>query len=717
MKSKFLQFLNCAGNNLQRLTFMHVVPGRPKRRKRLLAPRSLASLIILISVLVIVFGLLPTRSTRAIINGFSTNQELPLPALAPIGPAPVAFIVRGLEPSVRVAPDGAVYVSSIRGVPGGVDLHRYFAALDGPSGPGGTYPFKYEGQPDNCGILANGCANNSLDPLGLGLGGGDVDIAVNYPTSGVPNLALVSLTLAPGVTGTHSTDRGDTFSAPNPVVALIPGDDRQWIDGTGGQNVYLNYHDVPTFNIDVQRSNDGGETYIDGFGEAIDPQTFPAAGGVPASNSANVAGQIKVDRSTQCANSRGNLYSIFIAPDSVTENLTGGPLRSVYVGVSTDVKLGLPVFTFTDFKVFAGPAGSANQGALNLFPALATDDFGFVYAVWSDNSKIYFSSSPDQGTTWTTPIQVNSGVTEGNSNVFPWVAADANGHVGIVWFGDDRPGNSNDRATLEPGHPATQGAACNSGTTCMQGWAQWNVYYAESVNAHDATPTFAQSQISDHVIHRGTISTGGLGGGADRSLADLFQIAFDPQHRANVAFSDDHKVNTVVGPDNGPDNPTSRRKIRANFTHQLTANPGIVTTGTCVGNPPPPLPGAEKMTGGGRIASQTPTQTANFGFVANSNKPNASLSFHDDGATGGSIDVHSANTSVPQMTFSGNCVTFSGDAKVNQKPGYSYTVNACDNGEPGAGKDTFFISVTGPMNFSYKNGGFITAGNIQAHSQ
>jgi hypothetical protein len=116
--------------------------------------------------------------------------------------------------------------------------------VDGPSGTGGTYPFKYEGQPDNCGIFnasQGGCANNSLDPLGVGLGGGDVDIAVNYPLSGVPNLALTSLTLAPGVTGTHSTDRGETFSLLNPVVALIPGDDRQWLDGFGGQNVYLNY--------------------------------------------------------------------------------------------------------------------------------------------------------------------------------------------------------------------------------------------------------------------------------------------------------------------------------------------------------------------------------------------------------------------------------------------------------------------------------------------
>src|SRR3989454_6157520 len=583
------------------------------------------------------WALLIGRGSVLAINGFSDNQELPLPVLAPIGGpnGPVAFIVRGLEPSVRVDQQGTVYVSSIRAVPGGVDLHRYYAAVDGPPGTGNTYPFKYEGQPDGFGVLAGGCTF-----LGIAEGGGDVDIALNYPLSGTPNLALVSLTLAPGITGTHSTDRGDTFSQPNPVVTLIPGDDRQWIDGFGGQNVYLNYHDVGTFNIDVQRSNDGGETYVDGFGEAIDPQTFPAAGGVPASNSANVAGQIKVDRSTQCANSRGNLYSIFIAPDSVTENLTGGALRSVYVGVSTDVKLGLPVFTFTDTKAFAGPVGSANQGALNLFPALAVDDFGFVYAVWSDNSKIYFSSSSDQGTTWTTPIQVNSGTTIGNANVFPWIAADANGHIGIVWFGDDKVGNSNDRAALEPGHPASQGAACNNVnnmpvTDCMKNWAQWNVYYAESVNANSATPVFTQSVISDHVIHRGTISTGGLGGGADRSLADLFQIAFDLQHRANVAFSDDSKVNTEVGPNNGADNPTTRRKIRANVTHQLMATAGtVVTTGTCAGQPPPPPPGAEKITGGGRVASQTPGLTANFGFVAMNDKPKASLSYHDDGATG-----------------------------------------------------------------------------------
>src|SRR3989449_3621875 len=613
---------------------------------------------------------LPAFRGVAGINGFSPNQELPLPLTA--GQLPVRFIVRGLEPGVRVDQQGTVYVDSIRGVPTGFDLHRWSPVVDSPANADGTYPFQYMGRPDGCGILSTGC-----DFIGIGEGGGDADMAVNSPPSpsDVPNLAMSSLTLAPGVTATNSADRGATVSGPNPVAALIPGDDREWMDAIDAQTVYLSYHDVATFNIEVQRSTDGGEFYTNGFGEAIDFQTFPAAGGPVGS--ANTAGQIRVDH-TACS-SRGNLYSFFVAPDNATENTMGGPLRSGYVGVSTDAKLNMAVYTFTDHKIFTSPAGSlgATNGANNIFPALAVDGLGFVYAVWSDNSNIFFSSSADQGATWTSPLLVNQGATVGMANVFPWVAADADSHVGIVWFGADRAGNSNDRTVMEPGHPASQGAACNDGTTtCMTKWANWNVYYAESVNAHGATPVFAQSVISDHVIHRGTLSTGGLGGGADRSLADFFQIAFDPQHRANVAFSDDHLVNTEVGPDNGPDNPTSRRKIRANFTHQLMATAGsVVTTGSCAGQPPPPPPGAEKITGGGRVASQTPGLTANFGFVAMNDKPKASLSYHDDGATGGSIDVHSANTSVPSVTFSGNCGTFKGDAKVNQKPGYKYTVN------------------------------------------
>src|SRR5438094_10074538 len=62
------------------------------------------------------------------INGFSDNQELPLPLTAPIANSGASFIVRGFEPSVRVDQHATVYVSTIRGSHGGVALPRDYPA-------------------------------------------------------------------------------------------------------------------------------------------------------------------------------------------------------------------------------------------------------------------------------------------------------------------------------------------------------------------------------------------------------------------------------------------------------------------------------------------------------------------------------------------------------------------------------------------------------------
>jgi hypothetical protein len=480
-------------------------------------------------------------------------------------------------------------VESIRGVPGGADLWRWYNFVDGGPNANGTLPFKYEGQPDNCGIFGltgGGCVNNVGSPTNLGVapGGGDADIAVNAPdpnNSGIPNLPFTSLTLAPGVTATHSTNRGDVFfTPPNVVAAMVPGDDRMWIDAfTDPSTVYMNYHDVATFNIEVQRSTNGGLTYVAGTGEAIDANTLPAAGSLVPTDSANVAAQIKIDHNPHSCSSLGNLYVAFVAPDSSTENNAGGPLRSVYVGVSTDAKQGIGVFTFTDHKVFTSPAGSpgATNGADNIFPALAVDEFGYVYVVWSDNTNIFLSSSANQGSTWTAPVRVNSGATVGKANVFPWVAADAGGHVVVTWLGANRSGNSNNLAAMQP--------TCTDGTTDC--WAQWNVYMAESVNGHAAIPSFAQHVASDHIVHAGTVCTSGTGcsNSDSRSLADFFQVALDPQHRANISYADDHLASplcTQQSPGHCANNdPQSFREGVPYFTYELKANKKVATTDVC----------------------------------------------------------------------------------------------------------------------------------------
>ena len=522
-------------------------------------------------------------------DGFSPNQSLCLPALAPVpsGASPLAFIVGGGEPSDRVDSQGTVYVESIRGVPGGDDLWRWNQSIDGAPNANGTLPFKYEGQPDNCGIFGlngGGCANNVGSPTNLGLapGGGDGDIAVNAPdpnNSAIPNLAFTSLTLAPGVTATNSRNRGDTFFLPpNVVAALVPGDDRMWNDAPNDPStVYISYHDVATFNIEVQRSNNGGLTYLAGAGEAIDSATLPVAGSLVPTDSGNTAAQIKVDKSS-CP-SKGNLYVAFTAPDNVTENTNTGPQRSVYVGVSTDAGLNAPTMTFSDHKVYTSPAGSpgAIHGTNQIFPALAVDNFGYVYTVWSDNQSIFLSSSSDLGTSWTAPVRVNAGTTIGKSNVFPWAAADANGHVVVTWLGGSLAGNSNDVTTMQP-------TCADAATGC---WAQWNVYSAETVNGHAAAPSFTQRTASDHVIHAGTVCTGGTGcsNGDSRALADFFQVALDPQHRANIAFSDDHLASPLCSQQSpghcANNDPQAFRVAVPYFTYQLKADKKIVTTGLC----------------------------------------------------------------------------------------------------------------------------------------
>ncbi len=157
------------------------------------------------------------------------------------------------------------------------------------------------------------------------------------------------------------------------------------------------------------------------------------------------------------------------------------------------------------------------------------------------------AASAKAKTRWSPAIKVTQNMSQaGKSNVFPWVAADANGHVAIAWYGADQAGNSN---TV---------SATNT---------HWNVFVAESVNGHAISPVFTLSQATDHSNHTGQISTGGLLGSSDRSLADFFQIGIDPNHRINIAYADNHAGPSVTY-----------------FTRQKKATPGISTKGKCAGS-------------------------------------------------------------------------------------------------------------------------------------
>src|SRR5258708_17312427 len=112
---------------------------------------------------------------------YNPNESLCLPAGAG----------QAVEPSMTVDSQGTIYIESIRGVPGGLDLWRWYKTADGGPNANGTLPFKYEGQPD-CGLFVTPFCTAS----GLAPGGGDGDVAGNAPAapnSNTPNVAVVSL--------------------------------------------------------------------------------------------------------------------------------------------------------------------------------------------------------------------------------------------------------------------------------------------------------------------------------------------------------------------------------------------------------------------------------------------------------------------------------------------------------------------------------------------
>jgi len=126
---------------------------------------------------------------------------------------------------------------------------------------------------------------------------------------------------------------------------------------------------------------------------------------------------------------------------------------------------------------------------------------------------------------------------------------------------------------------------------------------------------------------------------------------------------------------------------------------------------PTPVPATGFMTGGGRLG--TGRNIATFGFNAGprgSQGLKGQLEYKDHAKD---LTVHSTGIT-SFSSLGGTCVTFSGTARVNNVDGFSFTVNhACDNGEPGVGRDTFEISKDGYD--SMYLGDVLTGGNLQLH--
>src|SRR5204862_561569 len=139
------------------------------------------------------------------------------------------------EPAIRADNTGTFYVSSELGLSSGTlawkstDGGLHYTALESP---------------------------NQLSQAagGVGPGGGDTDLgtAPLANANGIHNVYVASLSLA-NVTVSTSQDGGQTWSK-DVLSATIPGDDREWIAADQATKVCVSYHDIATFNIDVNCS-------------------------------------------------------------------------------------------------------------------------------------------------------------------------------------------------------------------------------------------------------------------------------------------------------------------------------------------------------------------------------------------------------------------------------------------------------------------------------
>ena len=343
-------------------------------------------------------------------------------------------------------------------------------------------------------------------------GGGDAD--VDFGSTGTLHMTtlifLGNPTLVSGQLGVSAISCGNAasgFNSSNCTAQIIDTTqtDRPWITSDGSR-VWISYHDSGNSTlIHVQRSDDDGLTFkrvgdpIVGQGGTTGNSTFD-----------NDQGPIVADSFTH------NIYDIYAAGQGGLQKAKTANFNNIFVSRSTDGGV-----TWTATLVFHAPVNVAQN---NIFPTLAVDPTnGHLHAAWSDGHSVFYSTSSNQGMTWSQAVAVN--IAPANSAIFLWIAA----------F----------NATVDLGYYGTAGSSKDDPS------AVWNVYLAQTT---DNGLNFTQSLVSKKPNHVGVICTEGIACPqpqipGTRNLLDLFKVAIDPQNgNAAVIYTDDDSLGSPTLP-------------------------------------------------------------------------------------------------------------------------------------------------------------------------
>jgi putative flavoprotein involved in K+ transport len=378
------------------------------------------------------------------------------------------------EPEISIAPDGTLGVIGLRWLWTGSWSTQGTHLWTGPFGSTPTF---------------RGLVDNALQQSGKTVGGGwdgDVDMGSTGTLHITTLVALINPQFNSGQLGVSSITCPDAES-PTFSIASCTGQvigtttsDRPWIT-SDGLHVYITYNDpARAGRLIVQRSDDDGYTWK----RVGDPEVSSdpsVSGGSPVVIEGNLAANP----------SNHDVYVVYASGDQ--NLLAGGP--RVYPGpdrivVARSTDLGQSWSANTVYQASPG------TDLMNVFPSVAVDPSdGNVSATWSDGSNVYLSTSLDQGGSWPAATVVNTA--PALTAVLPWVAT-RNGQVDVVYYGADSANTSS---------------------------AIWNVYLAETTDG----VSFTQSLVSNQPNHVGVLCThGDACPTIERTLLDLFQLAFDP---------------------------------------------------------------------------------------------------------------------------------------------------------------------------------------------
>ncbi|MCA1690284.1 MAG: glycoside hydrolase, partial [Actinobacteria bacterium] len=269
------------------------------------------------------------------------------------------------EPAIHVTRADNVFLGSENGIGNGSGVWRGLGAVGGAGASACT--LEYRGQP-----------NVLLD--GLGLAGGDIDVAVaSAPNpAGAYNLYVASLNLA-SVNVARSRDNGTTFAS-TPLVLGIPLDDREWIAAFGADTALVSYHDILTNDINVLRSDNDGALFTQ-ISQAIPLSDYRARN--------NQIGNLVIDHANLPPTGGFYAYQAFVAPSTAA----GGANNEAFLAVSSDGG-----HTWADRSI---PCSVSTQGLDHNFPNVSVDPAGRLWYAWSDNQDVYTATSTDRGLTWT----------------------------------------------------------------------------------------------------------------------------------------------------------------------------------------------------------------------------------------------------------------------------------------------------------------------------